>query len=143
MLQHLIKLYNKKLIKIGELAIFLAAVATVLVLILTTNENSGPTFCLFNKLTHLLCFGCGITRATRALLTGNILAALRFNAFAFILIPFLIYISFCYFYWRFTGKVILHRSFYNSKVYIWVLVLLTIYTVLRNMPVYPFTLLAP
>lgn len=43
--------------------------------------------CLFRSATGLLCPGCGATRAARALLHGELLAALRLNALAVVGLP--------------------------------------------------------
>ena len=43
--------------------------------------------CLFNKVTGYECPGCGITRASLALLDGNFYQAFRYNMLLFILTP--------------------------------------------------------
>lgn len=43
--------------------------------------------CIFNKITGFDCPGCGITRASLALLDGNIYQAFRYNMLVFFLIP--------------------------------------------------------
>jgi hypothetical protein len=43
--------------------------------------------CLFRKMTDLECPGCGMTRATHALLHGNISEAFQFNPVGLILLP--------------------------------------------------------
>jgi hypothetical protein len=49
--------------------------------------------CPFHKLTGLDCPGCGGLRAMHQLLHGNILTALRFNAFAVLSIPLGIFLA--------------------------------------------------
>ncbi|HSP13812.1 MAG TPA: DUF2752 domain-containing protein [Thermoanaerobaculia bacterium] len=44
--------------------------------------------CMFHQLTGLQCPGCGGTRALHALLHGNVIEALRFNAFLVMTGPF-------------------------------------------------------
>lgn|SRR5690625_2979830 len=43
--------------------------------------------CVFNVVTGFECPGCGMTRATLALLEGNLYQAFRWNMLIFILIP--------------------------------------------------------
>lgn len=43
--------------------------------------------CLFNKVTGYECPGCGVTRASLALLNGNFYQAFRYNMLIFIVTP--------------------------------------------------------
>ena len=43
--------------------------------------------CIFRKITHLYCPGCGITRMLAAILTGDFYQALRYNPLICILLP--------------------------------------------------------
>ena len=47
--------------------------------------------CMINKVTHLYCPGCGVTRMLFALLKGHVYEAFMYNQFVFILLPFLIF----------------------------------------------------
>ncbi len=47
--------------------------------------------CTINKITHLYCPGCGITRMLFALFKGHIYEAFMYNQFVFILLPFLLF----------------------------------------------------
>jgi hypothetical protein len=87
--------------------------------------------CWFNLSTGLLCPGCGGTRSFYALLSGNILDSLKYNAF----VPLMTLISIIL-YCRLFLKVMLHKNVTvlpkNDKwVYI-PLVLFLVYFVLRN-----------
>lgn len=91
--------------------------------------------CVLHVTTGLHCPGCGMTRAGHALLHGNLLAALRFNALLVLALP--------------VGGVVLWRWLYRRPLrwppaLAWVAFgLLVGFGIARNIPVYPFTLLAP
>lgn len=98
--------------------------------------------CPVHFLTGFYCPGCGTARGVHALLHGRFLQALDFNPLMVISIPFLGYaiISQVLFYIRGKGlpQVIKH------PFWIWaIFVLIIVYTILRNIPFYPFTILAP
>lgn len=98
--------------------------------------------CLFHKFTGLHCPGCGTTRGLHALLHGDISAALRFNVLTTVTVPLLAYAL---------GKVVwreLSGATPQSKpLPTWtpwaIAALIGFYWIVRNIPVYPFTLLAP
>jgi hypothetical protein len=59
--------------------------------------------CPIYRYLHLLCPGCGTTRAVAALLCGHLGEALRFNALTTLLVPFAaVYAALCY--WRFLRR---------------------------------------
>ncbi len=88
--------------------------------------------CLFHKYTGLYCPGCGTTRALHELLHGHFAAALRLNLLTLLLFPTLGILAL-------TGR----PSTWRPGV-VWTLVVAVIaFGVLRNLPWYPFTLLAP
>ena len=96
------------------------------------NAFPYPT-CAFHDLTGLYCPGCGSTRAIYQLLHGHLLTALHDNAMTVLALPFLAYAAFR------KEPLSLIRPFW-----IWgIFYLLVIFTVLRNIPLYPFTCLAP
>ena len=80
---------------------------------------------------HIYCPGCGSTRAVWCLLHGDVVGSLRNNV---MLLPILL-----------TAGALLIRP-ELQKHYRWInafVALLILYTILRNVPVYPFTLLRP
>ncbi len=97
--------------------------------------------CPFHSLTGLNCPGCGLTRGFHALLNGDVLSALHFNA----LIPF----YFLFFLYLFVslaltlirGRGLEFRVFSPRAIYGF-LVLTLVFSVVRNLPFYPFNLLA-
>lgn len=99
--------------------------------------------CIFFLTTGFYCPGCGSQRAFVALLHGDILSALHDNFLAVILLPFLLYALVVFFYNLFSSKKITKRIFYSSLSAKLILVLVIAFAVLRNIPLYPFNLLAP
>lgn len=103
--------------------------------------------CMMNKLTGLHCPGCGSTRATYALLHGDILEALKKNIVFVVALPFLVW-------WtgRAVWRWVQHRpSPPNTQARLelrarvsWALVaIIILFSVLRNLPWAPFNWLAP
>jgi hypothetical protein len=98
--------------------------------------------CPFKTFTGFYCPGCGSLRALYQLLHGNVLAAFRLNPLAILSLPFLGY--------AFISKSItilrgrpLPRIFIPA-IWIWILlIIILLFWIFRNIPVRPFSLLAP
>lgn len=92
--------------------------------------------CIFHSWTGLYCPGCGSTRAFYELLHGHLVAALRLNAFTLLTVPpivaFLLLPKSVTKRWPVTWRWVVAYAFAAA-----------IFAVLRNIPHYPFTLLAP
>lgn len=102
-----------------------------------------PLPCAFYVATGLYCPGCGAGRASYFLLHGRWQAALSHNMAAVILFPFLFLFLLCQaIRWVWTGEVSEDRPWLVRMLRI-VLFGLVLYGVARNLPWYPFTLLAP
>jgi len=68
------------------------ALAFACVLFLFNPQEHGfYPFCLFHRVTGLLCPGCGCLRATHELLHGNLAMAFRLNPLYVIALPLIIY----------------------------------------------------
>jgi hypothetical protein len=95
--------------------------------------------CPFHALTGYFCPGCGSTRALYLLVHGHLAAALGENALAMLLLPLVVY----------ELVAILTRKFpaLSARAHprlIWgLLALVLAFTLLRNLPISPFSLLAP
>lgn len=131
----------------GRLAIavtFAGGIAGAIVLFcFDPSLNDWYPRCQFHELTGLYCPGCGSTRAVYWLLHGDILRALRFNPLTVVALPWLAY--------RATRSALARvrtvppplpgggRRIGSGMIF-WVVLS---FGVLRNVPVYPFTCLAP
>lgn len=99
--------------------------------------------CPLFLLTGIYCPGCGALRATHALLHGHVFTALGFNAFYVLTLPFLFYGSAARAGQRLAGRAVLPTARLTplqAQAVLWGMVA---FTVLRNVPLYPFNLLAP
>jgi hypothetical protein len=98
--------------------------------------------CPLYTVTGFACPGCGLTRGFHALLHGDILGALGYNA----LIPLFIVI-FGVFFLALTSVALRGRplmSWNISLPVVWgMFVLLLLFGILRNLPFYPFSVLFP
>ncbi|MHB9109292.1 MAG: DUF2752 domain-containing protein [Armatimonadota bacterium] len=90
----------------------------------------------------LHCPGCGSTRAFHALTHGDLLAALRMNVLALAAIPLLV-AGTCSQAWH-TRRGTPYKALLYSPRLAWAITVLVIgYGLLRNLPWWPFMLLAP
>ena len=98
--------------------------------------------CPFRVLTGWYCPGCGSLRAMHQLLQGNIRNAFKLNALAVVALPFLAYgmISRALLVLRWYE---LPRWFVPSSCIRALAAGIVVYGVVRNLPVYPFSILAP
>lgn len=87
--------------------------------------------CMFNQMTGLYCPGCGATRALSAMLHGDVKASLHNNLLLFPLLALIVFLIM-------KPEISLKRP-----VMIAILAVILAFTVLRNIPVAPFTYLAP
>ena len=102
-----------------------------------------PLICVFHEVTGLYCPGCGAGRACYSILHGQFLEAFCYNPLMTVLLPLIgLYIAARMVDWVVMGGNHIDRKI-NVKFLTWVLVIVVVYGVLRNIPVFPFTLLAP
>jgi hypothetical protein len=131
--------FLKKKIYIG---IGLLGVFGALVLYHTVDPTSTHLFpkCLFLEITGLYCPGCGSQRAVHALLNGEWAAAIGFNAMLVIALPAAM-----------IGWAVPQMQRYSSTttqprfelLHRTIPVLVIGFWIARNLPVYPFSVLAP
>ena len=107
------------------------------------NPYSYPLPCLFYLVTGLYCPGCGAGRACYSILHGRFLDAFCYNPLMTLLLPLIgIYIAARTTDWAITGGNHIDRLI-SVKLLLGVLIAVLVYGILRNIPVFPFTLLAP
>lgn len=98
--------------------------------------------CPLYQLTGLNCPGCGLTRGFHALFHGDLSGALHFNA----LLPVYLFV-FAYLFVSLVSIAVRGRGIQLNILrpnLIWsFFIIAMVFGVVRNFPVYPFTLLAP
>lgn len=125
--------------------VFAACCALVLAFALYRLGPSSPWFpgCLFHRWTGLDCPGCGMTRAAHATFHGRFGEAFRFNPLGMVLFPAaLLGIGLELIGWV-RGKPLPLRFRIGGRWAWGIAALLLVFWVLRNIPAWPFTLLAP
>jgi Protein of unknown function (DUF2752) len=103
------------------------------------SEISSLPLCPFKNLTGYYCPGCGGQRAFYQILHGKFVEAFHSNLLIYIFLPFfLLKISDELFGTTISRKFLLH----NKGIWIF-LGFLICFTILRNLPLYPFNQLIP
>lgn len=122
----------------------IAASASALVSLYVFDPATSNLFppCPLRYLTGWYCPGCGSLRAMHQLLHGNVSAAWALNPLTVLLLPFLAYGTASYALFEIRGQH-LPRLFLPA---FWIRVLcavIILFGIARNIPIYPFDLLAP
>jgi hypothetical protein len=123
---------RQELITFGVLLALGAAACVVLLFVPPGSPHAKwlPK-CMFHQLTGLYCPGCGATRALSAMLHGDVKASLHNNLLLFPLLALIVYL------------IVKPQASLKRPFMIAVLAVILAFTVLRNIPVAPFTCLAP
>jgi len=98
--------------------------------------------CQLHSITGLHCPGCGPTRALHAALNGHFLQALAYNSLAIVVLP-VVGRSLLGSLWSWFRNQPVQVTRSSTKTTFFVVALFVAYGVLRNVPVFPLTLLAP
>lgn len=123
-----------------ETGIGTAAVAILLLYYFLDARTVPFPRCPFYLLTHIYCPGCGSQRALSALLHGQVAQALHYNLLLVAAFPLLLYAAWL----RLTPSGLHAGTVFYKPAFAWaVLTVVVLFGVLRNISVYPFTLLAP
>lgn len=126
-----------------QIALFILIIALICVYIfIDPNQVDFLPKCPLYFTTGLYCPGCGSQRATHQLLNFNFLGVVNQNvlyALGILLFVYngLIIITIKYF------KKSYYNYMYHPKTPIILLILIIVFWVLRNLPYYPFNMLAP
>jgi hypothetical protein len=119
--------------------IFVCALLIVVMINLYFNDPNAPESLypgsLIKSLTGFYCPGCGVTRAIYQLLHGNLKSALALNPLLVIFLPYFIYL--------FIAAYLLEQKRLNDQNILYLIIIFLVYGVMRNLPFYPFYLLAP
>lgn len=128
-------------IELAAVAIGLTGVAALLFAIDPAATTLLPP-CPFFTLTGLYCPGCGSTRAVHQLLNGHLGAAFGLNALLMVFLPVFGY-SFASYASRHLSGRPLPSPRLTGRAIRAVLALIVAFAILRNLPVEPFSTLAP
>nr|WP_246191567.1 DUF2752 domain-containing protein [Pseudoxanthomonas gei] len=119
-----------------------AAVVGVWLLRTFDPNAAGSPFpgCMFHAFTGWYCIGCGVTRALHALVHGDVARAFSMNPLAMSMLAIAPLLAGWQMGWQ--PRWMRPLIAVVSEPRFW-LVLLPVYWVARNLPWFPFTLLAP
>lgn len=114
----------------GYVFLTLCGLAVLAVLYVYPPENLGYDLCPARRLMGVQCAGCGVTRATRALLHGEFRTAFQLNPLYMFFLPFLLYLWFVAGQYAFDAK----KPFplFTRKITGIFLSVLLLFTLLRN-----------
>jgi hypothetical protein len=129
--------------RLGFVAATLAAATAGTAILLAADPNApGSRFppCMFHLLTGYWCVSCGLTRALHALVHGDLRRAFAMNPLAMATLPLMPAMVLWSWGWQPARLRPLMRVVMEPRLW---LVLLPAYWVARNLPWFPFRLLAP
>ena len=106
-------------------------------------RQANLPLCLFHCLTGLYCPGCGATRATHDLLHGRWLTALRDNPLWVLTLPAAVYATLSEVRYRVCGRTLPGDLLRQPWFFATIACAAVIFGVVRNIPSWPFFLLAP
>ena len=122
--------------------ILLAFFALIALLVVDPADSSLFPPCPFHALTGLHCPGCGTLRALHQLLDGNLRTAFRLNPLMVSFLPLIAYGSLSGLVRVVSGRNV--PGVFLPALWIWILLgVIILFWIARNIPVYPFSLLAP
>lgn len=134
---------KKRLIKTA--GIFAIAFGTFFYFFNNNPSHEGSAFirCPSNALLGVNCPGCGSQRALHHLFHLEIEQALQYNGLLILFFPLLMYVLaiWCYNFIFNQHKSI--RLLNNNRILLGFFIIIVVYGILRNIAIYPFTLLAP
>lgn len=139
---------RRRLVRVGLLSILAVLAVGVSLFVATNHPNTYVYFpkCQLHSLTGLHCPGCGLTRSVHALLNGDVSQATAYNVLWPVVLPLLAF-SFGRSLWSWAWGAEPRRSERKKWMPTWtpylLMALLLVFSIARNIPYHPFTLLAP
>lgn len=129
--------------KLKHVGIFIIGLGvTLLYFFINPSEVDYLPKCPLYVTTGIYCPGCGSQRATHFLLNFNILGVLQQNVL-YLIGVFIIGYHLCVLGINLFFKKNIYNYIYHPKTPIIILTLMILFWLLRNIPYYPFNLLAP
>ncbi|WP_367892758.1 DUF2752 domain-containing protein [Flavivirga aquimarina] len=132
--------------KIKPFVIILVVITFIFISYLYYHYNPSESWffpkCPFYSLTGIYCPGCGSQRATHQLLQGHFFEGLKHNFLIILLALVMLYDALIKLFgivFKRTYKNLLHKS----KTTYTILIVVILFWILRNINLYPFTILAP
>jgi len=107
---------------------------------LNNNPNSGGIPCTIKSITGYSCSGCGTQRALHQLLHFNFEKAFFLNVLFFLGLPFLLYLYFVLIEVYVTKSRKPTGFLFSTQTGIFVIIIVLLFSILRNIPYYPFIL---
>ena len=117
-------------------------VAMVVLFLFDPSRNGFYPRCMLYVTPGLSCPGCGALRAMHSLVHGRVLAALHYNCLLVLSLPFLAVYGLSYLSAMLDGRQAPPLHVRPIPIMI-LLVVVIVFTILRNIPGMPFTYLAP
>src|SRR6187549_3180916 len=124
-----------------KFSIFIIAAGAILLLYFFVEPKNGVLpKCFFHELTGWYCPGCGVQRSFHSLLNGHVLTAIDYNLLFILFLPLIIFFILVFS----LGRKHPATSFIYKPVFSFTVVIVVVsFWVLRNIPVMPFSWLAP
>lgn len=122
--------------------ILLGAGLCLIYIFINPNEVDFLPRCPFYVFTGYYCAGCGSQRATHQLLNFNIVGVLQQNIFFLFVLLVMVYQLLITLINKYANKKT-YNYIHHPKTPIIVLIIVLLFWLLRNIPYYPFNLLAP
>lgn len=122
--------------------VFVISVGVVFVWFFNPASAGFFPVCPLYKITGIACPGCGLTRGFHALFHGDVWTALDFNALIPVFAFVFGYFSVSLFLVAVRGRGLSWRFFPPAALWGF-LIGLALFAILRNLPIYPFSVLAP
>ena len=140
---------RRRAVRIGLLGVVTILGCGVLYVVANNHPSTYVFFpkCLLHAITGLHCPGCGLTRSVHSLLNGELVQALAYNVLWPIVLPLIalsVGRSLWHWAWGAPPRTICRPRRPSAKWLPYLAAgLILLYAVVRNIPYYPFTLLAP